>query len=84
MCVDSCLLVFTGLQVWWKCGGVTPAVSAAIAPAAYDEPMSMKLERVGESCSLIVPTQALHQLVLRSVAAKYVTKVDVSCALKNK
>ena len=62
MHVDLFLVDATDVQVWWICGGLTPAVGAAIAPAASDEPMSMKLERVGESWSLIVPIQSLHQL----------------------
>lgn len=68
MCVDYGLMGSIGVQVWWTCGGMTPDVGAAIA-AASDEPMSMKLERAGESCSLIVQIQTLHQLMKRFVAA---------------
>ena len=47
--LNCCLIGLTGLQVWWACGGVTPAVGAAIAPATHVDPMSLKLECVGES-----------------------------------
>ena len=63
------LIDATGVPVWWTCGGVTPAVGAAIAPADPNEPMSMKLERVGKSRSFIPPIQYLHQLTLPFVAA---------------
>ena len=58
MLVLCCLIDPTGLQIWWTCGGVTPAVGAAIAAKPKD-PMSLKLERAGESHSHMLPLQSM-------------------------